>query len=349
MVLSERDHGFHPLRVTRVIAETEDAISLALDVPPDLAEAFAYRAGQFITFRLAIDGGQQLRSYSMSSAPEVDEELRVTVKRVDGGVVSTWLTRTLTPGDTLEATRPAGVFTLRETDATGDLVAFAAGSGITPVFSLLKAALATTSRRVRLLYANRDNSAIIFREQLRALSAQYGERLQVVHHLDSHHGFVQSEDIGHFIGADDADYFICGPAPFMKLVEATLQSHDIESGRIHIERFTPSSVPVEVTTLTPAPDVDPAPTQITICLNGKTLTAAHRRGTTVLQTARSMGLSPPFSCEAGDCATCMAKVIEGAADMFVNNALLPEEVTEGWILTCQAVPTTPSIRVEYEQ
>ena len=215
----------------------------------------------------------------MSSSPEVDHELRVTVKRVDGGAVSTWLTKTLKPGDLIESTCPAGVFTLDDTNHDGDLIAFAGGSGITPVFSLLKSALATTSRTVRLLYANRDSGAVIFREQLDALSERYRERLQVVHHFDSDRGFVQGEDVFPFVGTANAEYYICGPGPFMDLVEEALHSHDVESRQIHIERFTPPAA-VEVTTQEAVAGEDPAPTQITITLNGKTLTASHRPGTT---------------------------------------------------------------------
>ena len=346
-----RDHGFHPLRVSRVIAETEGTVSIALEVPSELADTFVYRAGQFVTFRFTIDGQQQLRSYSMSSSPDVDDEFRVTVKQVDAGLVSTLLTQTLAAGDLVETTRPAGVFTLTAGKGTGDLIAFAGGSGITPVFSLLKSALVTTSRRVRLLYANRDSAGVIFRKELDALSQRYGDKLEVTHHLDTNQGFVQRTDIGSYVNSTpDSDYYVCGPGPFMDLVDATLRERGVDVGRIHIERFTPAA-PVE-----PAPvgalepqlgGAAPAPAQVTITLNGKTQTAEHRPGITVLQTARSMGMAPPFSCEAGDCATCMAKIIEGEADMIVNNALLPDEVTEGWILTCQAVPTTASIRVEY--
>ncbi len=340
------DHGFHPARVGRIIAETPDAVSIALEVPPELAGSFRYQAGQFVTFRLAIDGRQQLRSYSMSSSPDVDSEFVVTVKRVPGGVVSTWLTEALAVGAVIDTTRPAGVFTLRA-DRSGDseIVAFAGGSGITPVFSLLKTALAKTSRRVRLFYANRDLESVIFREQLDELSARYGDRLQVVHHLDIDRGLVQAKDLHPHVN-ENADYYICGPGPFMDLVESTLHDQEVGADRIHIERFTPAAA-LEASTTEPAPDDASAGKQITITLNGKTQTAQHRPGTTVLQTARSMGMAPPFSCEAGDCATCMAKVLDGAADMFVNNALLDDEVAEGWILTCQAVPTTPSISVEY--
>ena len=186
------DHGFHPFRVARVIAETAEASSFVLDVPDELRSAFAYEAGQFCTFRVRIDDRVLLRCYSMSSSPAVDSELTVTVKRTPGGVVSNWMNDELTEGDTLEATRPAGVFRLGP--SPGDLVAFSAGSGITPVLSLVKTALATTTRRVRLLYANQHRDAVIFASELESLGRHYGERLSVSHHLDVDRGLVQARD-----------------------------------------------------------------------------------------------------------------------------------------------------------
>src|SRR5262245_9853170 len=188
-----RDHGFHPLRVARVVPETAESASFVLDVPDELRDAYAYEAGQFLTFRVPVDGEHHLRSYSMSSSPAVDAELQVTVKRVPGGLVSNAMIDTLVPGDVVEATRPAGVFCLGPGDA--DVVAFAAGSGITPVFSLLKAALAGTSRRVRLLYANRDRESVIFRDALDSLVEQHPERLAVTHRLDVEHGFVDDATV----------------------------------------------------------------------------------------------------------------------------------------------------------
>jgi 3-ketosteroid 9alpha-monooxygenase subunit B len=346
-----RDHGFHPVRVSRLIQETEDAVSVALRVPEELRASFAYRAGQFVTFRVQIDGQQHLRSYSMSSCPEVDDEFRVTVKRVPEGVVSTWLTSSLAEGDELQSTCPAGVFTLGT--GSGDIVGFAGGSGITPIYSLIKSALATTSRPVRLLYANRDAPATIFRSELDALAEQYGDRLEVVHHFDVDQGFVDADEVRSYLANPGTDYYICGPTPFMDLVEATLEAGGVTGDRIHIERFGPVAAPEEASEppkgTVAASSESPAAkvSQVTIELDGRTETGQHRPGTTILQTARSLGMSPPFSCEAGDCATCMAKLTEGEVTMHANNALFDDEVEGGWILTCQAVPTTPTVHVIY--
>lgn len=339
-----RDHRFHQLRIARVTRETADTSSFVLEVPPELERAFAYEAGQFCTFRVAVDGDPHYRSYSMSSSPAVDEELQVTVKRVPEGVVSNWMIDTLAPGDIVETSCPAGVFCLGSD--TGDIVAFAAGSGITPVLSIVKSALATTARRVHLLYANRDQHSIIFAAELEHLGERYPDRLVVIHHLDVEEGFVDADSVRPFVGACvDAEYFICGPAPFMDIVESTLLEGGVGERRVHIERFTPPepSPPLEQET------VEPEASRVTIELGGRADTVDHHPGTTILQTARQMGMTPPSSCESGTCATCMARLVEGTVAMHANDALTDEEVAEGWVLTCQAVPTTASVRVVYEE
>jgi ferredoxin-NADP reductase len=364
MAIPARDHGFHLLRVRRVVRETADASSFVLDVPPDLRAAFAYEAGQFCTFRVVVDGETHLRCYSMSSAPGVDPELQVTVKRVPGGVVSNWMVDTLGPGDTVEVTCPAGVFRLPDagTDAGGgrDVVAFCAGSGITPVFSLVKAALAgAPGRRVRLLYANRDRDAVIFAAELDALVARHPDRLAVTHRLDVEDGFVDAAAVRSFLGPGgpgDADLYLCGPTPFMDVVEAELLAAGADPARVHVERFTPGGP--DPTGPVAEADGDAgdrdgqdggggAVTKVTVDLDGRVGTTDHHPGTTILQTARQLGMAPPFSCESGSCATCMARLVEGTADMFVNNALTDDEVAEGWVLTCQAVPTSPAVHVVY--
>src|SRR5918998_1800833 len=172
-----RDHGFHPVPIRRVVAETAEAASFVLDIPAELAGAFAYEAGQFLTFRVEVEGEPHLRCYSMSSSPAVDDELQVTVKRVPGGAVSNRMIDALRPGAVVEVTRPAGAFCLAPGD--GDVVAFSAGSGITPIFSLLKTALAVTDRRGRPLYPHPARAAVIFPDQLHAPVEQHPRPLQV--------------------------------------------------------------------------------------------------------------------------------------------------------------------------
>ena len=336
---------FHPLRVARVVRETTDASSFVLDVPEALRSVFAYRAGQFCTLRLSTTAGVYERCYSMSSSPDVDDELQVTVKRVPGGAVSNWMIDELAPGMTVDTSPPSGLFQLGEGGGGGDIVAFGAGSGITPIFSILKSAMRSTSRRASLLYANQDRDSVIFAGALDALAAQHPTRLRVDHHLDVERGFVRAEHVQTMLeDATDPELYVCGPGPFMDIVEETLLGQGIDARRIHIERFAAPTSPVKGVEAPVATD----PIQVTIEVDGDSRTVEHRPGTTILQTARQLGLAPPFSCESGNCATCMAHVVMGSASMRTNNALTPDEVEEGWVLTCQAVPTSPSVRVVYE-
>ncbi len=339
-----RDHGFHQLRVHRVILETPDAVSLVLEVPDELAETFAYRAGQFCNLRVQVEGEAQMRCYSMSSSPALGEELQVTVKRVPGGVVSNWIIDHVRAGDLVELSPPTGFFQL--SGGSRDLVAFAAGSGITPVFSLVKTALHTTERTVRLHYANRDRASVIFGSELLELVERHQGRFTEVRTHDVEQGLLTPEAVTTFVGgaAGAGEFYVCGPGPYMEIVEQGLRGLGVEGGRIHIERFAAADLLVGA----PPPPTEPAGgTRVTIELDGRADATDHRPGTTILQTARQMGMAPPFSCESGSCATCMARLVEGSVSMFVNNALTPEEVDEGWILTCQSVPTTPTVRVVY--
>ncbi|XVQ09405.1 2Fe-2S iron-sulfur cluster-binding protein [Spirillospora sp. CA-255316] len=334
-------HRYHPLRVRRVVRETSEARSIVFEVPPELDGAFTYEAGQFVTIRVVREGRTHLRGYSMSSSPEVDGELRVTVKRVPGGLVSNWLNDAVREGDVLDVARPGGAFVLDQGEH--DIVAFAAGSGITPVFSILKTALATTGRRARLLYANRNREAAIFGDELDALAGRHPGRFAVEHHEDLVSGFVDRDTVARYAagtaGAGDAAFYICGPDGFMDVAETGLRELGVGQDRIRIERFTPAEQPATG----PADGIE-----VTVKLGGRTATVAHRHNATLLQTARSAGLQAPSSCEAGTCATCMARVVQGRAVMRNNEALTPDEVDEGWVLTCQAVPMSPVVEVVYE-
>ncbi|HVN52158.1 MAG TPA: ferredoxin--NADP reductase [Acidimicrobiales bacterium] len=344
---ARRAHGYHPLRVKTIVQETPDTRSYVLEVPVDLAKTFRYAAGQFCTFRVHLDGEEHLRCYSMSSAPETDADLTVTVKRVPGGLISNWFHDHVAEGDTLEVTKPAGVFCMRDGDRP--LVAFCGGSGVTPVISVAKSALASTDRPVRMLYANRDRPSVIFDDGLRELASAHPDRLEVQLHLDDASGFLDRDAVATF-AADhlEADFYICGPAPFMDLVEDTLLELGVEPGQILIERFATPDLPATVATLA-AVDQPAWPATVHVTLKGATTDIAYQPGDTVLDTARRGGLAPPFSCEAGNCATCMALLHEGHVTMRANHALTAEEVDEGWILTCQSVPDGPDdVRVEYE-
>jgi ferredoxin-NADP reductase len=335
--------GFVPLQVKRVIRETHDAISLVLDVPESRAQQFRYQAGQHLTLLVDVDGQQHQRCYSMSSSPATGEDLRITVKRDRDGVVSNWLNDTAAPGAELHAAPPRGRFVLQDNDRT--LVAFAGGSGITPVFSLLRAALSSTARDIRLFYANRNRDSVIFDADLASLRDGDPARFTLRHHLDEDGGIVTPADVDEFIaGVAEADVYICGPGPFMDTVEAAVRTAGVPTDRVHLERFEASPTP-----LAPPADLgDVVTEEVTIQLDRRATTVAYSAGDTLLQTARMAGLAAPSSCEVGSCGTCMARLTEGCARMLNNDALEDDEVEDGWVLTCQALPTSRTVRVVYE-
>ncbi|MGE2715349.1 2Fe-2S iron-sulfur cluster-binding protein [Mycolicibacterium litorale] len=334
--------GFAPLRIKRVVRETSDAVSLVLDVPRHCSGRFRYQAGQFLTLRVTVDGQELRRCYSMSSAP-VEDELRITVKRDPGGLVSNWLNDTAAEGAELRAAPPEGRFLLRDNDS--GIVAFAGGSGITPIMSLIRTALATSARPIRLFYANRGRDSVIFADDLARLVDGHADRLTVTQHFDEDGGVVTPAVVASVAAeAGDADYYICGPGPFMDTVESAVVSTGVPRERIHLERFQVAPVPADAM----APGGEVATEEVVIELDRKTTTAAYRAGNTLLQTARTAGLRAPSSCETGSCGTCMARIVAGSARMLNNDALDDDEVAEGWVLTCQTLPTSRTVHLVYE-
>ncbi len=332
--------GFAPLRVKRVVRETSDAVSLVLDVPERCSARYRYQAGQFLTLRVTVDGQDLRRCYSMSSAP-LEDDLQITVKRDPGGLVSNWLNDTVSEGIEIHAAPPEGRFCLRDT--TDEIVAFAGGSGITPIMSLVRTALVSSSRRIRLLYANRSRDSVIFAEALSRLADEHADRLVVVHHIDDDSGVVTPPVVESFVaGTGAADFYICGPGPFMDTVEATVLESGIPRERVHLERFSVEPAPADVT------DSSGQTEEVVIELDHTTTTAGYRAGNTLLQTARIAGLRAPSSCETGSCGTCMARIVSGSARMLNNDALDDDEVADGWVLTCQSLPTSRSVHVIYE-
>ncbi|HVU62290.1 MAG TPA: ferredoxin--NADP reductase [Mycobacteriales bacterium] len=346
MAEAARSDRYHDLAVQRVVRETADAISIGFDVPADLADRYTYRPGQFVTIRAVVDGVPHLRSYSMSSAPETDLDLQVTVKRVPDGPVSCWLHDSVAVGDVLPVSVPAGAFLLPDSEA--DLVMFAAGSGITPILSMVKSVLHGSSRRVSLLFANRDRDSAIFGSTLDMLAAQFPERLDLHHHSDAASGFVSQAMVSSFAdAAGDREFYVCGPTGFMEVVQAGLARSGVATDCIHIERFTPAALPQLPPFAVALVDSDEERT-LTITVGSETKTVSQRDKLTILESARWNGMSAPSSCEAGHCATCMAQVVEGEVSMAVNDILTDEEVEAGWVLTCQTVPVSPVVRVVYE-
>jgi ferredoxin-NADP reductase len=335
------DHEYHSLTVVDVVDEVADTRSFVLEIPPALEETFTYTAGQFCTFRATIGGESVVRCYSMSSSPDTGDRFTITVKRVPGGKMSNWMNDVLAAGDTIEVMRPAGRFVLRAAEAP--ILAFAGGSGITPVISIIKTALATTTREIALVYANRGAGSVIFADALERLRAASGGRLSVHHHLDSERGFLDAAGCAALVGdRTDADFYVCGPAAYMDAVEAGLARREIARSRLFIERF---EVPGDVPMPTESSDTE----SIVIRLDRRKHIIRYEPGDTILDAARRAGLSPPFSCERGNCATCMAHLDEGSVTMRANNALSADEVEAGWVLTCQAIPMSREVVIDYDR
>jgi len=341
---TDQNGPYYSLRVREVIQEIADARSYVLDIPDHQRETFGYRSGQFLTFRLTVDGERLVRCYSLSSSPVTDSEPKFTVKRVIDGRVSNHINDAVEVGSSLEVMKPAGVFCLRERNSR--VVLFGGGSGITPVISLVKTALATTQRSVRLFYANRDRDSVIFGSELDALQTHHAGRLEVVHQLDDIDGLANVATIRAHVGDDrDADFYICGPGPYMDVVEESLAELGIADDQIFIERFTsPEQAREEATAST---DSTGQGATVTVSLDGKTRELQLAEGETILRAAVREGIDPPFACEEGYCGCCMAMLEEGQVKLKDNKALDDAELAKGWILTCQAVPTSSRCRVKY--
>jgi 3-ketosteroid 9alpha-monooxygenase subunit B len=331
------------LRVAEVIAETADACSLVLDIPPELAEAFAYRPGQFLTVRVPHDrDGSVARCYSLSSSPHAGDRPAITVKRMPGGHASNWIADQLAAGSMLDTLPPAGTFSPRTLE--GDFLLLAAGSGITPVISILKSALALGHGRIVLVYANRDERSVIFGPQLRRLQAAAGGRLLVLHWLDS----VQDPPTAAAIAALARPYagyevFICGPDPYLAVVRQALGDLAVPAPRVHAERFL--SLAENPFAATAAADGPAATLQVT--LDGQTRLLSWPAGTRMLDVLIDSGLDPPYSCREGICGACACQLTGGKVEMMHNEVLEAEDLADGYVLACQSVPLTPAVEIDY--
>lgn len=350
MNLTGSPSRYHSLTVRAVVEETADTKSLVFEVPAEHAQAFHYKPGQFLTLRLPVAGRHLPRCYSMSSTPGVDDALRVTVKRVRDGRGSNWVCDQIRAGDMLEVAPPAGVFTPRMLD--GDFLLLAGGSGITPVFSILRAVLQGGIGRITLLYANRDERSVIFRDELKALAAAYPTRLQVIHWLDSVQGVPSVSQLAELARQSrDAQAFICGPGPFMDAAVDALHAIEMAQERIHVERF--ASLPdedsaAESAVNTPPPDaVDEA--EVELRLDGQVHHLRCSGTETLLDAALRAGINAPYSCQAGLCAACMCQVKEGSVHLRHNEALDKKALAKSWTLACQAVPTSKTLRIQFPE
>ncbi|MFZ1863949.1 MAG: ferredoxin--NADP reductase [Polyangiales bacterium] len=344
---------FHKLKIAGIVQETRDTRSFILDVPESLRAEFRYRAGQFLTFEVPWNGMQLRRCYSLSSAPESDPWLKVTVKRVEDGRVSNWFNDHLHVGDSILVQPPEGRFVLRSNEGEHPIVLFGGGSGITPVLSILKSALRRTRRRVKLIYANRDAESIIFKDELDLWRAEHPQRLEVVHHLDSDRGFMSVADIQeHLRGWQDAEFFVCGPTGYMDTIEEAFKASKIDPNRIKFERFIspvdPDRKDASATVL-PAQSEADIPESFTIRLEGQVHEVPYQKGLTLLESAVNAGYKPPSSCEDGYCGCCMALLKGGRVNMANHDALEPSDIERGWVLACQSRPASrEAIEIDFD-
>jgi len=354
---------FLPLTVTEVRKDTRDAVVVTLAPRPEDAGRFRFTQGQYLTFRRAFDGEELRRSYSICAG--LDEgRLQVGIKRVDGGAFSTWANEDLTPGAVLEAMPPMGNFHAPLNPAVArHYLGFAGGSGITPVLSILKTVLAHEPRsRFTLVYANRQVSSIMFREELEDLKNIYLGRLSILHvleqegqEIDLFTGRVDEEKLSglftHWIDAPSVDMaFICGPEPMMLAIAQGLKARGIAEDRIKFELFA-SGQPGRARQRAESRAADTGEAcEATVTLDGATRSfRMPKRGESLLEAALAQNLDVPYACKAGVCSTCRAKVLEGEAEMAVNHALEEYEIRQGYVLTCQCYPLSDRLVVSYDQ
>ncbi|HVV41778.1 MAG TPA: 1,2-phenylacetyl-CoA epoxidase subunit PaaE [Nitrobacter sp.] len=352
---------FHRLTVADLRRETPDAVSMTFAIPPKLAGDYAFTPGQYLTLRTTMDGEEVRRSYSICSGPD-DGELRIAVKKVDGGAFSTWAADELKAGDELDVMTPTGRFGIAHApDAARTHVGFAAGSGITPILSIVKSVLACEPQsRFFLFYGNRTAENMLFREALEELKDRFLQRLSVFHVISGEeqdipilHGRLDGEKVRvllrAMVPAADVDHvFICGPTGMSEEIEATCRDVGIADDRIHVERFVSGLGGKPRPKAVIAPGAPPKATAALI-VDGKRREVPVAEGESILDAALRAGMDLPFACKGGMCSTCRAKLVEGEAAMEVNYSLEPWETDAGYILTCQARPTSGKVVVDYDQ
>jgi ring-1,2-phenylacetyl-CoA epoxidase subunit PaaE len=348
---------FNTLKVKDIRRETAEAVSIAFDVPPTLLIPYQFKQGQYITLKINLKGEELRRSYSLCTSPHTDTELRVAIKEVKDGRVSTFINRTLKVGDVLEVMTPMGNFySSLNGAAKKNYVLFAGGSGITPMMSIIKSTLYIEKQsNITLIYANKNEASTIFKKELDALAASH-PNLKVIYVFDSptqkisdlQTGIVSAEKAKALVenfGAKADEYFICGPGPMMENVKNVLEGMKIAKEKIHIEYFT--AVAEAVKKAEEGGSI--VKSKVTVIQYGiETSMDLSTDGMSILDAAIDEGVDAPFSCKGAVCCTCRAKVLEGKVKMDANFALTDDEVAQGFILTCQSHPISERVIVDYD-
>lgn len=355
---------FHRVRIREVRRETASCVSLLLDIPTDLHDRFRYQQGQSLTVRTTLDGEEVRRTYSLCSSP-LDNEWRVAVKRVDGGLFSSYANAQLKAGDEIEIMEPVGrFFTPLDPGNRKHYIAIAAGSGITPVLSLIKTTLATEPQsRFTLIYGNRSRQDIIFLEELEGLKNRYMDRFQLLHILSREQvdsavlqGRInreKMEELSRFIPFHQMDEaFVCGPEQMIFAVKEFLELAGVDRKKIHFELFTTPGQTVSAGQPKEQQEraSSGAVSHVLIRLDGRSLEfdIPADSGQTVLDAALAQGADLPYACKGGVCCTCKARLVEGEVSMDVHWGLEDEEISKGFILTCQSHPKTDRVVVDFD-
>jgi len=364
-------NNFHTLTVSNVKQETENTVSVSFNIPQDLKSKFKYKQGQYLTLKFDINGKEERRAYSMSSSP-LEEAITVTVKKIDGGLISTHINSKVKVGDQIEVMPPEGRFyTPLDPTQRKTYYLFAAGSGITPIMSILKTTLEEEPQSsVALLYGNRNEDSVIFKEDLAHLAKKYAGQFTYSPLLSQPHqqkkgglagmfkkatiswtgkkGRIDRAAVKKFLEECESiytkrsEYFICGPGQMIDTVEQSLLGAGVEKSLIHTERF----VSAHETNIAVPINAEGATVKVT--LSGEEHTIQVPKGKTILDTMIDLRMEPPYSCTSGACSTCMAKKISGDVEMEVCYALDDDEVKDGYILTCQAHPTTAQVEINFD-
>lgn len=353
---------FHPLTVTEVRRETSDCVSVAFRIPESLKEIFQYKQGQYITLRTHINGEEVRRSYSVCSSP-LDHELRVAVKQVSQGLFSTYANTALKKGDILDVMPPMGkFFTELDPAKTNQYVGFAAGSGITPLLSIIKTTLRTEPKSsFTLVYGNRNRHSIIFKEELEALKNVYMNRFRIIYILSRektdapiNFGRIDGEKCAALCNktidtTTTSAFFLCGPEDMIFSVKEQLEKGGVDKKKIHFELFTTPGAKKNTEQKTQNSHKQEVKSKVTIKLDGVSFDFdLGFEGKPILDAALQHGADLPYACKGGVCCTCRAKLVEGEVDMDVNYGLEPEEIEQGFILTCQSHPRTEKVVVDFD-
>ncbi|SMD32118.1 ring-1,2-phenylacetyl-CoA epoxidase subunit PaaE [Reichenbachiella faecimaris] len=355
-------HHFYPLKISKLIKETNDCVSLEFDVPDENKSLFSYKQGQHVTLKKTINGEDVRRSYSICTSPK-EGRLKVAIKKVDGGAFSTFANDNLKEGEELEVMPPSGSFNSElKAEQAKNYVGFAGGSGITPIISILKSVMDTEPKsEFTLIYANRGTDTIVFKEEIEGLKNTYMERLNIFHVFSEEHtefplfeGFVDQEKVTAFsktiIDLNSTDeFFICGPEPMMLGIQAALLDLNVDKSKVHIELFTSPVGKLGTGSGQKKESFEKVKCKVTIQIDGVKMDFDYNSNDSILDAAAKKGADLPYACKGGVCCTCKAKLIEGEVDMAVNYALEQDEIDRGYVLSCQAHPKTDRVVLSFDE